>query len=58
MVQEAGVAWTIFRFRTHALLCATGSVMSHILQQFVAIYTLELVLWELLFFLEPERKTV
>ena len=31
--------------------------MSHILQQFVAIYTLELVLWELLFFLEPERKT-
>jgi len=43
MVQEIGVAWTIFRFRAHALLGAAGGIVTKVLQQLVAIDALELV---------------
>ena len=53
MVQEIGVAWTIFRFRAHALLGAAGGIVAKVLQQLVAIDALELVPGEGLFLLEP-----
>ena len=52
MVQETGVAWTIFRFRAHTLLCPTSSIMAFVLQKFVTIDTLEFMLGELLLRLE------
>ena len=41
MVQETLVAWTIFRFGTHALLRAACSIMAVILKKLVAIDALE-----------------
>ena len=41
MVQEILITWTIFRFGTHTLLCATGGIMAAVSQKLVAIDALE-----------------
>ena len=52
VVQQTLVAWTILGFGAHALLGATGGIVSPVLQQFVAINALELSLRKLLLRLE------